>query len=263
MTGEPSIEILSPRQAYAFMESWYELSDETHFWFQWRIAALLQQLQELNIPIHEDLRVLDVGCGTGVLRAQLEAATGWTVDATDVDYNALQHAKAGRGRLLYYDILDQKSEFRQYYDAIVLFDVLEHIPDTAPFISALLHHLKPGGLLLINVPALQALYSVYDKVQGHCRRYSKESLAEEFRNFPLTPLQTTYWGLANVPIILARKLWLALSSEQNPEEIFQHGFKPPGKLLNQALLGIMKLEMGLIRHPVLGSSILMTCRNSL
>lgn len=262
MTGETPIEILSPLQSYSFMESWYELSDETHFWFQWRIAALMSQLQELKFPVAENLRALDVGCGTAVLRSQLEDRTGWVVDAADVDYNALRHAKPGRGRLLYYDITDRKPEMHEFYDVIVLFDVLEHIENTKPFIEALLYHLKPGGHLLVNVPALQPLYSVYDKVQGHCRRYNKESLASEFKDFPMEIKQVSYWGLANVPIILARKLWLALTPEQNPEQLFQQGFKPPGTILNQALLRLMKIEMGLLNHPWLGSSVLMTCRKA-
>ena len=97
MQNENSIEIISPLQPYAFMESWYELSDESHFWFQWRLAALQRQLKDLNFPTQKKLKVLDVGCGTGVLRSQLEAVTAWDVDATDLDYRALQHAIRGGG----------------------------------------------------------------------------------------------------------------------------------------------------------------------
>ena len=56
---------------------------------------------------------------------------------------------------------------------VVLFDVLEHIPDTQPFLSSVIRHIKLNGFLLINVPALQTLYSKYDETVGHVRRYNK------------------------------------------------------------------------------------------
>jgi SAM-dependent methyltransferase len=252
-----SIEFLSPLQSYAFMESWYDLSDASHFWFQWRLAALQQQLRDLQFPTQKNLKGLDVGCGTGVLRAQLEAVTAWEVDATDLDYHALQHAQPGRGRILYYDILAAKAELRAHYDVVILFDVLEHIAATQPFIAALLHHLKPGGHLIVNVPALPWLYSRYDEVQGHVRRYNQTTLAQEFQSFPLQIKDTRYWGLANVPLIGARKLWLAMARAQSNEEIFQQGFKPPSRSVNEALLRLMRLELRVTRRPCLGSSVLL------
>ncbi len=257
MQSENSIEIISPLQSYAFMESWYELSDASHFWFQWRLAALQQQLKDLNFPTQKKLKVLDVGCGTGVLRAQIEAVTAWDVDATDLDYNALQHAKPGRGRILYYDILEAKAELREHYDVVMLFDVLEHIEATQPFIAALLQHVKVGGHLIVNVPALQGLYSRYDQVQGHVRRYNQTTLAQEFQAFPLAIQDTRYWGLTNVPIIWARKWWLAMARGQSNEEIFQQGFKPPGRAINEVLLRLMHSELRLIKRPFLGSSVLL------
>ena len=216
----------------------------------------MQQLRDLNFPIQEKLKVLDVGCGTGVLRSQIEAVTAWDVDVTDLDYNALRHAKPGRGRILYYDILEEKAELKEQYDVVLLFDVLEHIEQTQPFIKALLSHLKAGGHLLVNVPALQLLYSRYDEVQGHYRRYNDDTLLREFQAFALTVKDIRYWGLANVPVVFVRKLWLALSNEQKIEQVFQQGFRPPSHLINEAFLKAMRLEMMMTNRPLLGSSVL-------
>ncbi len=257
MSNENSIEIISPVQPHAFLESWYELTDESHFWFRGRLDALMRQLSDLKLPIDEKLKALDVGCGTGVLRSQIEAMTAWDVDATDLDYNALRQTKPGRGRIIYYDILEERVELKEKYDIILLFDVLEHIGQTQPFIKALLSHLKVGGHLLVNVPALQTLYSPYDEVQGHVKRYNRKTLIDEFRNFSLIVEDARYWGMINVPIILARKLWLALSSAKNTAEIMQRGFKPPGSQINDALQNLMRLEMKIMKRPPLGSSVLM------
>lgn len=61
-------------------------------------------------------------------------------------------------------------------DCIVMVNVLEHIEDDYAAAQGLFDALKPGGHLLIFVPALPFLYSKLDKVFGHFRRYTRKSL---------------------------------------------------------------------------------------
>ena len=72
-----------------------------------------------------------------------------------------------------YNIHDRAPDLAARYDAIILFDVIEHIESPAEFLASALYHLKPGGRVFINVPALQSLYSKFDVAVGHYRRYSK------------------------------------------------------------------------------------------
>jgi len=251
------VEIITPLQDKPFMESWYELSDESHFWFRWRMTAFISQLNDLRIPLDLNWRVLDVGCGTGVLRRQVESATTWTVDATDLDYEALKHSSVARGRTFYYDITSRADSMKEAYDAILLFDVIEHIEDPEPFVASLLFHLKPAGFMFVNVPAGNWLFSRYDQVQGHFRRYDKSSIAREFCDFPVEIRDVRYWGLANVPLVALRKIWLGVASRgKSDEEIFRDGFKPLGGMANGAFVGIMKTESSVLSNPPLGSSIL-------
>ncbi len=107
------------------------------------------------------------------------APSTWTVDLGELDATALRHSRPGRGRTLHYDVTERRAELAGAYDVIVLFDVLEHIEHTAPFIDALLWHLKAGGHLLINVPALPRAQSRYDEAAGHVRRYTRATLPAE------------------------------------------------------------------------------------
>ncbi len=261
-SAHPSIEIISPLRHHAFAQDWYRLSDESHFWFRWRIEALKRQLCDVNISLGEPLRAFEIGCGTGILRSQLEAAMAWEVDVTDLDYEALCQVRPGRGRILYYDILEEKTGFKERYDLVILFDVLEHIRQTQPFINSLLFHLRVGGYLLVNVPALQTLTSRYDEAAGHLRRYDKNSLREEFSNWPLSVSDIRYWGMTNVLVVLARKLWLAFLPSRDAGKLIKQGFRPPCRMMNEALLGLMKLEVNTIRHPFLGSSLLMIAQKT-
>lgn len=59
---------------------------------------------------------------------------------------------------------------------VTAMDVLEHIPDDRAAMLELIRITKPGGLIVITVPALMALWSDWDVTLQHCRRYSKLGL---------------------------------------------------------------------------------------
>jgi 2-polyprenyl-3-methyl-5-hydroxy-6-metoxy-1,4-benzoquinol methylase len=259
MGGNNEVEIISQPQAHAFVEGWYEQNSESHFWFRWRLAAFLKQLKQIGVSIEKPYRALDVGCGVGLLRNQIESSTKWIVDATDLDLDALRRAKPGRGRKMYYDIFDQKEQLLEAYDLIVLFDVLEHIEDTQPFIKALLRHLKTQGLLLINVPALQSLYSHFDELVGHVRRYNKRTLASEFTNLGFEMIDIRYWGMSMLPALAVRKLVIRMMSGRSTAQKIGCGLTPPHPLAQDLFLSLMRLENVLPPAPI-GTSLLMVGR---
>ena len=103
----PHVEVLSPAEAIAFPGQWYDIMDANHFWMIWRTRAFLQQCRALSISTETPLAVLEIGCGYGVLRRMLEAATHWTIDAVDLNASALCHSAPGRGRTALYNIHDR------------------------------------------------------------------------------------------------------------------------------------------------------------
>ncbi len=150
--AEDHIKVISRPSGYTFESKWYEIAGKTHFWMQWRLSAFLRQLQDAHLPLQECLTGVEIGCGHGVFRHQLEENTAWKVDGVELIWEALKQNEPGRGNLYLYDILEQKNDFKEYYDFIVLFDILEHIKDTRAFLDACLFHLKPEGYLFLNVP---------------------------------------------------------------------------------------------------------------
>ncbi|MEO8649906.1 MAG: class I SAM-dependent methyltransferase [Acidobacteriota bacterium] len=260
-TVNTKVEEISKPQEYRFIEDFYDLSTEDHFWFQWRFRAFVEQLRSLAIEMDKPFKVLDVGSGIGTLRSQIEKATEWAVDITDLDRSALEKALPGRGRTYYYDVTEQKPDLHEAYDAVVLFDVLEHIKETHGFIDSILYHVKPGGYVFLNVPSLMVLFSRYDEVQGHYRRYDAGGLKREFDGLSVEILDTRYWGLGNIPPLLIRRFWLKwFAGGKTDEQIWREGFSASSGIVNRAFLALMKAETFITKRPFSGSSILMAVR---
>lgn len=255
------IEIISTSRSSSFEEDWYDIATDDHFWLQWRLRASLGQIRALNIPLGAPLHALDVGCGRGVLRTQFEAATRWTVDSADLNRHALLNSVSGRGRTLYYDVLEEKQGLAAAYDIVLLYDVLEHIEDPKPFLRATVHHIKPGGWIFINVPALESFRSKFDQVVGHCRRYDTITLPRELEGMDIKVIDQRYWGMTMLPMLFLRKQLLkAKDVRKDRKSILEDGFRPPSAAVHSALRALMRLETSLIHRPPLGTSLLLAGR---
>jgi SAM-dependent methyltransferase len=254
------IEFLTRVQQISFPDEWYDANSEEHFWFQWRARTADALIKRIGLPVGEPLRVIDIGCGTGITCRQLRRTTSWTFDGADLNVDALSRCDLGGGRILYYDILEKRPEFREHYDVAILFDVVEHIEDTSPFLEAVFFHVKRGGVVLVNVPALMTLFGVYDTVAGHFRRYTQRTLAGEFSRLDATVLECVYWGFSMVPLLWLRKQ--VLRGKTDSAETIRTGFRPPSALVHALLKTAMNLETAVLKRPPLGSSVMSAIRKN-
>jgi len=254
----PPIEYISQVRRSGFPEEWYGLSSARHFWFQWRLTALLCQMRDLGLPMDCEKRALEIGCGTGVLTQQLEQLSAWRVDGTDLNPEALAHHSTTRGRILYYDVLEEREQFMEAYDCLLIFDVLEHLQDTRSFWKAALKHLKPGGYVLVNVPAIKWLYSSYDAAAGHYRRYDRCSLREECAGLPIEILDIRCWGLSLAPLLVLRKELVC--RQESARAVIRRGFAVPNAFVHGLLRLLMRLETALVKRPLFGTSLLLAAR---
>jgi SAM-dependent methyltransferase len=244
------IEFLSQPKAIGMADEWFQFATEDHFWMQWRHRGVLKAIKSANVTIE---RALEIGCGNAVARAMLERDLNVPVDGCDLSRAGLEMAKPGRGRLFFYDIFDQEPSMLGRYDALFLLDVIEHIPDDNGFFDAALRHLRPGGVVVLNVPASMLLFSQYDTVTGHCRRYTPRSLKELFARSGVTLEGLNYWGLLMVPILLARKAYLSMI---RPEDTMRVGFSPPNRFAQMLLRSLKGVETALPFAAPYGSSLL-------
>ncbi len=127
--------------------------------------------------------VLEVGAGHGTF-TEILSARGARVVATDVSQrcaDVLRERFAGDERVTVAHGGAEAAAGLPPFDSAVLINVLEHIPDDDAALRDLSATLKPGGRLILWVPAFQLLYSDFDRKIGHYRRYRKHELAAQLR----------------------------------------------------------------------------------
>ena len=136
----------------------------------------LSWLEELCAP-HVGRDVLELGSGYGHLTERFAATS--MVHASDIsDHHVayLEERFADSANVSVSKIDVSTFEADRQYDTIIMINVLEHIEDDSAAVAALREGLKPGGRLVVYVPAFMLLYSKFDREIGHYRRYRREPL---------------------------------------------------------------------------------------
>lgn len=148
--------------------------------------------------------VLDVGCGSGGMVAWLleHGYDARGIDSSDKIIEAAHRYLAARrcdpSRVQKRPVEDVIARGEQV-DNVISMDCLEHQPDDRAMFQNLVRLLRPGGRLLVTVPAVPWLFSERDRIVGHHRRYTPERLRALAQGEPLRIDELRYWNLLGVP----------------------------------------------------------------
>ena len=145
-----------------------------------------------------------------------------------------------------------------WFTFVFLFDVLEHIARPVDFLKACAFHLRPGGYLIINVPAMPWLYSAYDEANGHVKRYRKNDLMGELEMAGMDNHFAVYWGFFMIPLAYIRK-WMP-SKNKTKGQIIASGFQVKNKLFNRLLKAVCGIEKYMFTQPPIGTSLMAVAR---
>jgi SAM-dependent methyltransferase len=228
--------------------------DRAHWWFQGRRAILLAELAR-HLPGGR-LRVAELGCGSG---GMLEALASFgTAVGVETDPTLRAHARARGLDVRAGSLPDDVPLEAGRWDAVCLFDVLEHIEDDAGALRACRPLLAPGGRLMVTVPAYAWLWSRHDELLGHRRRYTMGPLQAAALAAGFAVERVTYFNtLLAVPIMAVRVARTALGRPG-------HDLARPGPLVNRLLARSFAAEARLLRFVSLpfGISVLLIARNA-
>lgn len=159
------------------------------------------------------LSILNAGCGAGDLSFLL-VQHGHKVHGIDPspEHIALASEHAFDPRCTFVCSTIEDFEPVELYDCVIATDVLEHIEDDKAAANKLLAMVRPGGLLIIAVPALPILFGRHDEQLGHYRRYTKSGLWRLLNESGSVNLeQLRYFGFMLIPVTLLYSKWLRKS----------------------------------------------------
>jgi len=223
-----------------------------HWWYQARFTIISNVLRRYAEPA---TRILDYGAGVGVYAAQLRDM-GWHVVAADVYGPALA---ACRQKGL--DVLDLEREAlpARAFDAVLLGDVLEHLPDDEKTLSTIAGAVKHGGVVIATVPAFEFLWSGQDYVSSHLRRYTRKEIVRLNEHAKLSHVFVSYYNAflfpAVVAAILAKRVF-------RPRDMYRTDLTPTAPWKNELLRRIFAAEaplLGRVPFPI-GASIISVAR---
>ena len=152
--------------------------------------------------------ILEIGSGIGNISAFF-IRDGKTITLSDLRsfYFSELNQKFGSypnlEKTIILDLVDNNfkekfSEYKGYFDTIFALNVVEHIEDDSLAISNCRFMLKPGGTLIILVPAYQKLYNQFDTNLGHFRRYTKRSLQQLISGNGFEIIHKQYFNAAGI-----------------------------------------------------------------
>ena len=176
-----------------------------HWWFVARRHIFLSMLDRyMGADKPDGRRVLDVGCGTGTMLTYL--ARYGKPEGVDIDAEAIDYCHArGLER-----VSQAPAESLPYgddtFDLVTALDVIEHTDDDIAVLREVGRVLRPGGKVLLTVPAYRFLWGRQDEINLHKRRYRAKQVRERLKTSGFDVLRLTYINAALFPAIAAIRL---------------------------------------------------------
>lgn len=212
--------------------------DTTHWWYRARRDILADYLTRWG-DLPANARILEIGCGTGHNLPML--AQFGEIDAIEIDETARAKASERLGKPVGTAPLPELAGVAPgSYDLVAVLDVIEHVEDDVAALKAIAAALKPGGKILITVPAHQWMWSAHDVVNHHKRRYSKAGFVALLEKSGLRGRKLGYFNSLLFPVAVAARFAGKLMGKDDSDD------SPPPKPLNTLFEGIFRLE----RHMV-------------
>jgi SAM-dependent methyltransferase len=242
------------------------IPEDQHWWFASRTRAL-EALLDQYLPKTSAFRLLDVGCGAGNMIHHLSHYG--QVKGIEIDPRPVKMARQRGYDVDQFDATQPMPFAANSFDAVTALDVIEHNEDDLAILADSYRLLKPGGHMIITVPALMWLWSHNDDINAHVRRYTAAELKQKLARTGFTVRRVTYNNFFIFPLaaalILLRRFARArpqLASHHLDEAEYQVEMEPASPLVNTTLTRVGQVEAALISRVNLpiGTSLIAVAR---
>lgn len=215
----------------------YSQIEDTHWWFRGRREIFTRLLAPLAV---KPLRMLDIGFGTGAMLKFL--APYGSVTGMDMSADAIRFARRRVACPMLLGSITNVPLASASFDLVTAFDIVEHVEDDRAACAELARVCRPGGHVLVTVPAFRFLWGNQDIVSQHQRRYTLPELGVLMRSAGLVPHRLSYFNAILFPVVAAVRVARRLRGEPPPEEVkSDFGMTKPG-FVNDTLARVFAAE---------------------
>lgn len=227
------------------------VQEEKHWWHISKrnvVASMLGAFLRAK-----NLKILDIGCGTGKVMDMLSHfGKVWGLDNNKKALSFCR--KRGFRHITFGEAADTGFE-DDFFDVVTMLDVLEHTDENAT-LQETRRILKPGGIMIITVPAYQWLWSLWDDVLKHKKRYTKRNLEAVVKQNGFTIMRFSYmYSFLVLPAFVFRKL-------KSHKKSYESDFSTNPPFINFLFTLFSNIERYLVvrgRIPF-GTSLILVCK---
>lgn len=216
----------------------YHLMDAAEDGMWWYRALHAQVLDALDAAMPRHGRLLDAGCGTGGFLARLRQKRP-DQPAAGLEYHpdAAARAAAKSGVPVAVGSVNAMPFADASFDAVVSMDVLCHAAvEPRRALGEMTRVLRPGGVLVLNLPAFEWLRSTHDMRVQNARRYTARTAAAMLAEAGLAQVRPRYWNSLLLPLMVMQRKVLARAPDGRSD------VAPFPPWIDRSLFAVTRLE---------------------
>lgn len=224
--------------------------EANNFWFRARNELIVWALRTYKPDISS---FLEVGCGTGfVLSGIARAYPDIELSGSEIFLTGLSYAVKRTPSAHFMQMDARHVPFLNEFDAIGIFDVLEHIKEDELVLAQLYQATKPDGILLLTVPQHPWLWSVSDEYACHVRRYTRREIEGKVLNSGFKILRSSSFVTSLLPAMILSR---ALQKNSDPASELKINSTLNTFLYNLMILDLCGIKLGM-NYPIGGSRLI-------
>lgn len=218
---------------------------QKHWWFVTKRSIVLRCIDKF-LDLKPSSKILDIGCGSGLMLNVLQQAG--VTSGMDMSDEAIGFSReifdgdVRKGHLPTQIPFDKNS-----FDLITALDVVEHVDEDVASLREIRARLASGGKAIITVPAYMFLWSKFDEINEHKRRYTLKELEQKLLEAGFTIEKISYYNTLLFPAVFLVRMMNNLLNRDGSSDVDLPS-RPMNSLL-KAIFGIEKYLLEMVNFP--------------
>lgn len=235
--------------------------EDRHWWYKSLNELVLHTISKQKKD--KSIKIVDAGCGTGGLLSKLKSEGFLNISGFDLSDTGVEIGRQKSLDVVQSDILNIHKLYTEdsvdvitSNDTFYFFSVEQRLEITNKFYNLL----KRNGLVIVNLPALNAFSGIHDISVGCNYRFNKQDIFRIFDPNKYELLRSIYWPFMLSPVIFLSRLIQRIQLALNPDTGIESDIDLPSDSVNNLLYKIVAFENKWLRFKPFGSSLFLIMR---